>query len=511
MTTAVPLSLRAEAELERRRRARSEVALSAPVMPLRKFVAEAWHLVDPTSRFIPNWHVDAICEHLEAIASGDLRRLVINIPPGHAKSMIVSVLWPAWMWHWMPEWRSIFTSYDAKLSVRDAVNSRTVLTSDWFRETFNPKWRFTVDQNVKSYYTNDRTGQRFSTSLGGASTGFRGHCVVVDDPLSVKDANNKNAIDEANRIWDQVMSSRLNDMERGAHVIIMQRVNTQDLTGHVLAKRTGYEHLSLPSEFDPKKRSTTVTISGKRWSDPRTLPGELLFPQKFPESVLAKAKIDLGSMQYAAQHGQSPVPSSGGVFKREWFPRYRKRELPPVWAEKIQSWDLTFKKKEESDYVVGDIYGRLGANVYLLHHDRERRDFVESRAAILAMHERFPDANLKLIEDKANGPAILASLRDVVPGIVGVSDPGGVISQAWAVQPLVEAGQVWIPASDEAPWIEDWLDEVCGFPKFGFDDRVAAFTQALQRLQSHMRRGLNESTLPALPMSETATMAAGKF
>jgi predicted phage terminase large subunit-like protein len=499
---------------EAKAQARAVASLSleqTPAMSLRAFVEGAWHVNDPAAPFLANWHVDAICEHLEAIASGDMRRLVINVPPGHAKSLIVSVLWPAWMWHYRPQWASIFTSYDPQLTSRDAVRARDVLRSPWFQETFAPKWKFAGDQNVKSYFANSAKGFRYSTSIAGAATGWRGHAVVVDDPVNVKKANSAAAMDEVIRIWDTAMSSRLLDMQTGAHVIIMQRLNMRDLSGHVLAKEAGYQHLSLPSEFEPAKRSTTVTVSGVTWTDPRTEPGELLFPAKFPRAVLDQATLDLGGMQYAAQHQQAPVPAAGGVFKREWFRFYRKRELPPVWNEKLQSWDLTFKKSEGSDYVVGDVWGRLGANCYLLHHDRERRDFVESKKALLAMTKRFPEATLKLIEDKANGPAIIAELRNSVPGIVGVGDPGGVLAQAWATQPLVEARQIWLPDPSEAPWINDWLDEVCGYPKFGFDDRVAAATQAWQRFQVHIRGGMGEPIREDARPSEAAVVAGMRF
>lgn len=493
-------------------RANASLSLvSSPSMRLRAFVEGAWHVNDPAAPFIANWHVDAIAEHLEAVAAGEIRRLVINIPPGHAKSLIVSVLWPAWMWHYRPQWASIFTSYDPGLTMRDAVRTRDVLKSEWFRRTFTPRWGFSGDQNVKSYFANTAKGFRFSTSIAGAATGWRGHAVVVDDPVNVKKANSSVAMDEVIRIWDTAMSSRLLDMQTGAHVIMMQRLNMRDLSGHVLAKEAGYQHLSLPSEYDPKKRSVTVTVSGKSWTDPRTVAGELLFPQKFPRVVLEQAKLDLGGMQYAAQHQQAPVPAAGGVFKREWFRFYLKRDLPVVWHERIQSWDLTFKKSEGTDYVVGDVWGRLGANIYLIHHDRERRDFVESKKAIIAMTARFPEANLKLIEDKANGPAIISELRGSVSGLVGAGDPGGVIAQAWATQPLVEARQVWLPDPSEAPWINDWLDEVCGFPKFGFDDRVAAATQAWQRFQQNIRGGHGMGKEATEAPSEAAMVAGMTF
>jgi predicted phage terminase large subunit-like protein len=486
-----------------------EVIPTSPTMSLRAFVEGAWHVLEPDRHFLPNWHVDAICEHLEWVAAGELQRLIINIPPGYAKSVIVAVLWPAWMWTWRPSWRSIFASYDERLSVRDSVRCRTVMTSPWYRETIRPGWRFTSDQNVKGYYRNSRMGERLAISTGGANTGFRGDNVTVDDPISAKDRNNVNVLEAAIDWWDRVMSSRLNDQRTGTRVIVMQRLHEKDLTGHALAKG-GYEHLCLPSEFDPKRRSVTVTKSGHTWEDPRTEEGELLFPALFPEDVLDQAKIDLGSVQYAAQHGQLPVPATGGIFKREWFRRYRKADLPPVWNETIQSWDLTFKKKEDSDFVVGEVWSRLGANSYLRFERRGRMGFSESKRAVREVSRAFPEATAKLIEDKANGPAIMDELRDEIEGLIGVSDPGGVLAQAWAVQPIVEAGNVWIPDESEWPEVENWLDEICGFPKAANDDRVAAFTQAIIRLAKH-RRGAGAPVPSRAPVSEAAAVAGQRF
>lgn len=481
-----------------------------PLVPLREFVERAWPVLEPEAPFIPNWHVDAICEHLEAIASGDLLRLIINVPPGTAKSMIVSVLWPAWMWHWRPGWRSIFSSYDMQLALRDSVKSRMVLTSGWYRETFRPQWVFTTDQNVKSFYRNSRMGERLALSVG-MGTGFRGDCVVVDDPLKVMDAHSETKLDEAIAWWDTSMSSRLNDLKRGAHLIIMQRLHDRDLTGHVLAKGSGYELLALPSEFDPKRRARTTTLSGKVWEDPRTEPGELLFPKLFPVEVLDQAKKDLGSWNYAAQHQQRPLPATGGIFQRPWFKFYRRRELPPVYNEKLQSWDMAFKKTTDSDYVVGQTWARLGANCYLMRERRGRMGFSETKRAVVSESKATPEAALKLIEDKANGPAIISELRDTVEGIVGVSDPGGVLAQAWSVQPMVEAGQVWIPHPEEWPEVEEWLAEVCGYPKAAHDDRVAAFTQALQRLQLHIRRNVGAPAEKEPEVSEAAKVAGMRF
>lgn len=503
--------------------------VTAPPMRLREFVERGWPIVEPDMPFIPNWHIDAICEHLEWMSSGEIQRLVINMPPGHAKSMIFAVLWPAWVWTWRPGWRSIYGSYDLDLSTRDAVRTRMVLTSAWYLGTFEPSWRFTSDQNVKGYYRNNRMGERMAVSVTGKSTGFRGHFVGVDDPLNVKDRHSDapgGALDQAVDWWDKSMSSRLNDPRKDPRAIMMQRLHERDPTGHALAAG-GYVHLCLPTEFDVRKRSVTVTKSGQTWHDPRTKPGELLFPELFTPEVIAQAKKDLGSWDYAAQHQQSPMPATGGIFQKGYFVggevetaegkkiiadrSYRRRQLPPVFEEELQSWDFTFKKREDSDYVVGQIWSRLGADVYLRFERRERMGFADSKRAIRELSAAWPRANAKLVEDKANGPAIIEELRTEIPGIIAVPNNDGVLAHAWAIQGFVEAGNIHVPHPDEEPWVGEWLAEVCGYPKAAFDDRVAAFTQAILRLMRNARARQSTNGNGTEPLSEAGRAANARY
>jgi predicted phage terminase large subunit-like protein len=482
--------------------------ITTPPMPLRQFIAEGWHVVEPEMPFRPNWHVDAIAEHLEWVAAGEILRLLINIGPGYAKSLIVSVFWPAWMWTYRAGWRSIFSSYDLTLSTRDTVRSRSVLTSDWYRELFRPTWRLSSDQNVKSYYRNTRMGERLATSVAGASTGFRGDATIFDDAVSATDRHKEERHAASIDWWLKVMSSRLNDQQTGVRVGVMQRLHEKDLSGHLIAAG-GYQHLCLPTEFDPKRRSVTVTKSGQAWQDPRTTEGELLFPALFPRAVVEQIKIDLGTWDYSAQHQQQALPSSGGIFERPWFTFYRRRDVPVLWHETLQSWDLTFKKKEDSDFVVGQVWSRFGTNCYLRFEKRGRMGFGESKRAVRAVSAAYPEATAKLVEEKANGAALLEELKDELEGLIAVNDDG-VLEQAWAIQPLVEAGQIFVPDPADWPEVEEWLDEVCAFPKAVHDDRVAAFTQAIQRLKRHMRRSPAAPPAAATP-SEAVTVARQKF
>lgn len=441
-------------------------------------------MVEPGTPLLWNWHIDAICEHLQAVTDGRIRRLLINIPPGHMKSLLVSVFWPAWVWARRPEWRALFSSYAMDLAIRDSVRCRDLITSEWYQEGFCPPWGLKGDQNVKSFFENTRRGFRFSLSVGGRATGFRGDCVVVDDPLNAKEQYSKTARDECVFWWDKVMSSRLNDQRVGARVIIMQRLHEEDLAGHVIRKE-GYEHLCLPTEFEPER----LTGSGRDhipaatrigWRDPRTEPGELLFPTLFSAPVVTEAKRDLGADGFAGQHQQRPSPADGTIFKRAWWQYYR--QAPAVFDVVIQSWDCSFKDTKGTDYVVGQVWGRLGADKYLLDQVRDRMDFTATCAALKSLSAKWSRAAAKLIEDKANGPAVISALRRQVSGLIPVEPDGSKVARAHAVSADVEAGNVYLP--EGATFTSDFVEELASFPNGTYDDQVDAATQALRRLSS---------------------------
>jgi predicted phage terminase large subunit-like protein len=470
----------------------------------RDFIPAAWPIAEPCRPFIPGLHIDLIADHLQAIAEGQIRRLLINVPPGHAKSLLVSVLWPAWRWLRDPRLRGIFTAYDADLAIRDSIRCRSVLASNWYQETFLPDWKFAEDQNAKDWFENDQKGFRLAFGVGGKGTGYRGDYLVIDDPLSARKQYSDAALREVIFWFDQVMSTRLNDPAHGAIVIIMQRLSERDLAGHVL-DRGGYEHLNLPSEFEMER--VCVTSVGK---DPRQRSGELLFPALFPESVIQEAKSVLGPQGYAAQHQQRPAPVEGSIFKRSWWRFWRpcNRDLAPVTfrdaegaehesvvvplpgevEELIQSWDCSFKDAKDSDFVAGEVWGRDGANAYLLDQVHERFDFPATVAAIRNMSAKWPGALSKLVEDKANGSAVIQSLRHEIPGIMAVEPGSGKAARAYGICPLLAAGNVYLPHPDYCPWVRDFIEECAAFPYGRHDDWVDAMTQALIQLTKYPRR-----------------------
>lgn len=469
------LDLRIRLELERPER-RSDPDTLLAESSFRAFVNQAWHVVEPASPLVPGLHIDAIADHMQAVADGRIRRLLITVPPRHGKSSLISVLWPAWIWATRPHLRFLCASYAGSLAIRDNVRCRRLIGSWWYQKRWGHRVHLTDDQNQKVKFENDAGGYRIATSVGGTATGDGGWAILVDDAHNVVDAES-DAIRQTALDWfDQSMSTRTDDPDVGVHIVVGQRVHEQDLAGHVL-EQGGYVHLNLPAEYEPK---TTVPVSPIGWSDPRTEPGELLWPVRFDRAALEDLKLRLGSRAASAQLQQEPAPLGGDILKREWWKLYYR--LPDVFDELWQSWDCAFKDTADSDYVVGQVWGRLGDYAFLVDQVRARMSFVETLAAVERVTALWPLAYQKLIEDKANGTAVLNALAATVGGLLAVEPEGGKITRAYAVSPFIESGHVLIPHPSIAPWATGFLDECARFPRGAYDDQVDAMTQALTRM-----------------------------
>ena len=468
---------------------------------LFEFVVQAWHVLEPSATFVDGIHVEAICEHLQAVTEGRIRNLIINVPPGHAKSLLSAVFWPAWVWIDHPEARWLFSSYREPLATRDSVKCRRLIESDWYQQRWGDRFQLTGDQNQKNRFENTATGYRVVVPMS-AGTGERGDYVVVDDPHSVDQAESENERRSAIEWWNGSMVTRLNDFTTGHKVVIQQRLHEADLTGDLLVKG-GYDLLCLPAEFEPERRCSTAI----GWSDPRKELGELLWPDRVTRAHLEELKVSLGSYRYAGQFQQRPSPAEGGIFKRFWWRFWRPAhiDLPPVQVRTsdgeivsiqavpipaqfdtvIQSWDMAFKDRATSDFVVGQVWGARGADRFLLEQCRARMDMPTTKQAVREMSQRWPKAATKLVEDKANGPAVIQELKHEVAGLIEVNPEGGKIARAHAVSPQVESRNIYLPHPSVTPWVEAFIEEAAAFPNGRNDDQVDAMTQALNRLRTN--------------------------
>jgi predicted phage terminase large subunit-like protein len=451
---------------------------------LRKFVELAWPVVE-SAPFVGGWHIDEICAHLEAVSRGDLRRLIVNVPPGMSKSLTVSVFWPAWDWITRADRKWMFSTFDADLARRDSLRCRELISSEWFQA----RWGDLVTiydgdekQRTQSVYYTTRNGLRFSTSVGGKAIGWHAHIQVVDDPTKPKDIQAggdqaRDALERTWQWWSGTMASRKADPRDFSRVIIMQRLHEDDLAGRC-EREGGWTLLRLPMRFEAERKCVTP-IGGDRRADD----GELLCPDRFDEDAVAETEREMGSQVAAAQLQQRPAPAKGLVFERDWLAR-EWRELPAN-VQFIQSWDCTFKDLATSDYVVGQVWANFGARYYLVDRVKARMSFPATCQAIRDMSAKWPRAVAKLVEDKANGPAVIAELEKEIDGLIAVNPEGGKVARANAVSPLFEAGNVFVPTVDRAPWVGEWREEMASFPMGRHDDDVDATTQALVYLREH--------------------------
>jgi predicted phage terminase large subunit-like protein len=488
---------------------------------LYSFFEDGWKVLNPNREIKLNWHIEAVCDHLQAVSAGQIKNLVINIPPRHLKSSITSVFWPAWAWIKHPEIRWLFLSYGKDLVLRDSQQTRQLMQSDWYQERWGDKFGFTSDQNVKSFFLNDKGGGRLTASFEADPTGEGGDVIVVDDPLRIEDASNAAQIDKVNSTWDGVLATRLNDPTSGARVIIMQRLHENDLTGHVL-KEGGWVHLYLPTKYEHKRKCVTfltkdVDGNGRPletaqpffW-DPRTHDGELLHPNRFPPVEVMKLEKK-GVWHFSAQQQQNPTPAGGTIFKDKWWQFYDQypRDVD-LFNDSCQSWDCSFKDKKDSSYVVCTIWARYGSSIYLIYRLRKRMSFPETLKAFHSVTTMFPWVGAKYIEDKANGVAVIQTVQDTVPGIIPVDPAGGKEVRAHAVSYLIEAGNVFLPNPATHPWVEnEFIPEFTSFPKADHDDQVDSTTQALYH-HFHLRPAAQISLEELLAVGEREPMMSDK-
>jgi predicted phage terminase large subunit-like protein len=429
------------------------------------FVRMAWPLVEPGHEFKDNWHIHLLCRKLEDVFHGRTRRLCVNIPPGCMKSLLVCVLWQVWCWIRDPSLRWIFASFDASLTHRDAGKSLQIIHSEWFRERWGDRVHVDPDAAVGDH-TNTAAGFRFSTSVAGKMTGRHADILVVDDPIKPLEVTKK-ALAQVREWWTGTVPTRFRDLKTARQVIIMQRLHCDDLTG-IVEEQGGWEILRLPMRYEPDAAHA---------DDPRTTGGELLWSERFPAEEVQKLEEDMGSRTSAAQLQQRPVPEGGAIFRRDWFKAYE--VSPGRFDQVVQSWDCTFKDTSDADFVCGQVWGRKGGEFYLLDMFHERASFGATLEAIRKMRRTWPRATTILVEDKANGSAVISTLKKEISGIVEVNPEGGKEARANAVSPFFEAGNVFHPNPETHPWVDVHRDELALFPAAKHDDTVDACSQAL--------------------------------
>lgn len=486
----MPAALAPTVLLDAVRRAREQRAAEGS---LYEFVRQAWPSIEPGVAFIPSWHLEVICEHLEAVTSGEIRRLLINIPPRHSKSTIISVAYPCWEWLASPHEKYLCASYSGVLAIRDNLKARRLVSSPWYQERWGHLFKLTGDQNAKQRFENDKTGYRIATSVGGTATGEGGSRLILDDAISTTNAQS-DAVRESTLDWlDMEWSTRLNDPKRDAMIEVAQRSHERDPSGHRL-KQGGWEHVCIPAEYDGVRRKTSIFVKGY---DPRATLGELICPERFGEKEIESLKAQLGAYGTAGQLQQAPAPKGGGILRVEHFQRWpHDRELP-AFDFVVQSYDTAFEQKEENDPSAATAWGVFLQEgkycVMLLDAWAERLTYPELRAKTLEEWQsrygvtktrKGRRADVALIEKKASGQSLLQDLRAANIPVAPYLPQGGKVPRAHQVAPILELDCMYILESAKQPglyvsWARPFVEQCERFPNSEHDDYVDTFTQAM--------------------------------
>jgi hypothetical protein len=426
---------------------------------LADFVRAAWPVVEPGRPLIWGWHLDAVCEHLEAVTRGDLCNLIITIPPGCTKSRTVGVFWPAWTWLRWPEARWLFLANAEDLATRESLACRRLVESEWFRGHYPDAVKITGDQNAKEWYENERAGHRQSMSILASVTGKKGDLVCVDDANDAEKVQSEAVRNQINGRWDNAIYDRVIDFKAGRRVVIGQRTHPNDLIGHIKATGPEFVELCVPEEFDPARRVTLPT----GWTDPRTAAGEFLRPDQFGPKEKEAAVRRLGTIGYNCKHNQNPTNPEGNRFKKEWFlHRYTHRgdylvlhrpgeaagyEVNVWQCRRFGTCDPATSAKTAADFTV------LGAWLVTPRHDlvwldcdRFRAEIPDQLPRLLAFCDKWKLASMGIEAVASNQALLQLASRSRVPA--RRLNPLGQDKLVRAATALVlaEARRVWLPA-----------------------------------------------------------------
>lgn len=480
---------------------------------LYDFFRAAWPYIDPAT-WVDGWHIGAICEHLQAIVDGQIQRLIINLPPRHGKSDLLSVAFPAWVWAQPlkdtisgPGVPFLYASYNDRLSLRDSVKCRRLIESPWYQERWGDRFKLVSDQNTKSRFTNDKGGERLITSIDAGVTGEGSNCLISDDPNSANDVVSEVALENVIRWWTEAMPTRANDPARAAWIIIQQRLAENDLTGHILEHEAdGWVHLCLPGRYEPE-RSYHTAIG---WKDPRTEPGEPLWPARFPEEELKRLERRMGPYVFAGQIQQRPEPRGGGIIKRDWWRLWTPEGWPPM--SFVLAWlDTAYTEDEINDpsgMIIWGVYTNprpitsriLGPDGTPIEHASTHSELAPKVICMYGWTERLELHDLVrhtaevcrkmkvdtlCIENKASGISVAQELRRLYSAerfAVSLEDPKrqDKMARLYSVQHLFAEGLVYGP---DRPWMEAIISQVGQFPKGKHDEYVDCTSGGLRKLR----------------------------
>lgn len=491
---------------------------------LLEYTKQGWSEVDPNP-FSSNWHVECVCDHLEAVANQQILRLLINIPPRHMKSLGTNVFFPSWVWAQdpnpdndpdfkgsiMPEtWRGpgvkfVYISYDADLSTDHSVKCRQLMQSPYYQERWGDRFEFRKDENQKTVYENTAGGKRISGGITSV-TGKGGDIIVYDDPHDILKVDYDNNRKTVITFWTEQLPNRLNSTN-GAFIVVMQRTHSRDLSGYILAKEMGAQFVDLTRQYDERKKFVHIcfparfeskhptpmkspvirkgTIPPVTWTDPRTVEGEALWETRFPIAELDEREKDMTSHAIAGQMQQRPVAREGGKFKRSWFTedKFLEAHEVPAGTRFVRHWDLAGSIAVGSDWTAGVKLGLMPNGCYVVasvirnqFEGHDVRDLIKATAALDGYQ-----CDISLPQDPGQSGKIQASdfVRSLAGYIVTTERETGLkTKRADPVAAQAFHGNLYLV---RAIWNEAFLDELCLFPSAPNDDQVDGLSGAFAR------------------------------
>lgn len=431
-------------------------------------------MYDLGDRFQLPPHLQILDKALCDVAAGRIKRLIIEMPPRHGKSMLTSEYFPAWFLMRWPDLRVMLASYGAELASEFGGKARDLVVEHGQAVggvTVNPAKSAAHNWKIRGH-----RGGMTTAGVGGAMTGKGADVLIIDDPVK----NHEEAQSQTHResVWNWYTSTAYTRIEpNGAIIIIQTRWHEDDLAGRAQTRQADEDWtiIRMPAVCDDPERDPLGRAEG-----------EALWPRRFSAQQLARMAKAVGSFVWRALYQQRPVAAEGNLLRRSWWQFYTEdpRAIAARADEVIQTWDMAFKDTDDSDYVVGQVWARIGADRYLLDQVRARMDFPTTKRALRALTAAWPMATVKLVEDKANGTAVMADLKHEIEGLIAVEPQGGKVARVVAASPVVESGNVYLPDRAQAPWVDDFLAEAAAFPNGAHDDQVDAFSQAIIRMKT---------------------------
>jgi predicted phage terminase large subunit-like protein len=458
------------------------------------FVRLMWPVLEPGRTMKQGKVIETICDHLEAVTDGRIRKLFINVPPGCMKSLLVNVFWPVWEWIKDPSKRYVCFSYSEKLTLRDNRKCKRLLTSDEFQTLWPDLIELDPDERAVGKFSNMQTGFKMASSVGGVSTGERGDRVIVDDPHNVVEGESDAKRQEALTWFTEALTTRVNDPTKSAFVVIMQRIHERDISGHIIDPESNlyddWDHVCLPMRYEeghPTPSRTTLNFVDWRIEE-----GELLWPEHFPEEAVEEDERTMrsegGDYAVAGQFQQRPAPRGGGMFKRDDFQIVSRSEVPEKGLT-VRGWDLAGSKKKKAAFTAGVKIRRVGKDIYVLDVRRGKYGPNELERVIRATADADGRIQQSLPQDP--GQAGLHQKAHLAGALGGhdlhfSTESGEKEDRARPLASQVAAGNVYLV---RAPWNKAFLAEACTFPAGRFKDQVDAATRAYARvIQKKSRR-----------------------